>query len=334
MNSEGFRPIFMMDSQGNNSGLSLSLYFEQSDFTHLLALVKEFGALQVYKYGQDFVISLGTQRFLAASRLKEASLSLIEAQQFHPKDAKKFLALADLLFHDRKHPFKLIAPDTNDEFLIWAIARALNILIDSRNPEQGSRFQEWLFEEEQRKRLLFSQTHEDDAHPSETPGFQGNLHFHEATLIIETIEVMRILEIIASLDLVHIYYQGDNFVLELPDLSISVSEQFHKCNLYLGNISALSAGAAELIAKIIDLLFYDRKQRAFRFEITGNPKAEAALYQALLKLNIPLQALSPEQARRFQALKNTVLGNLSIFTQADKNTNDSPPTPTPPSPNR
>lgn len=317
MDSEGFRPVFMMGPQDSKGGLSLSLYFEQSDFTRLLSLVQKFGMLRVYKHGQDFFIALGTQQFLATNRLKEASLSTVEAKQFEPKDAEGLLSLADLLFHDRKHPFKIKAENFDDEFLVWTIARELKLAIEATDPEQSARFHEWVFEEEQRKRLLFSQMREEvlGQKPAADKGFKRVLNLHEVTLLVETIEVMRLLEVIASLEMVNIYYQGDNFILELPDFEVSVSQDFHKCMLHFGGISSLTAGAGELIAKIIDLLFYDRKQQYMRFEILRNPDAEKILFQALTGVNIPVRPMSVEQAQRFQVLQQASANAASLFTQ-------------------
>jgi hypothetical protein len=269
--------------------------------------------LKVYKHGQDFFISLGNQSFLATNRLKEASLALVEAQQFEPKDAEGLLSLADLLFYDRQHPFKIAAINSDDEFLVWTIARELKLAIEPTDPEQAVRFKEWHFEEEQRKRLIFSRMREETAEPK-AQGFKRALNLHEVILKVEAVEVMRLLEIIASLEMVNIYYQGDNFVLELLDMEISVSQDFHKCTINFGSISSLTPGAAELIAKITDLLFYDRKQQHFRFEILNNPDAEKTLYQAFNKLKIPVQAMSVEQAKRFQILQQTIF-NTSLSTE-------------------
>ncbi len=316
----------MMGPQDNKSGLSLSLYFEKSDFTRLLSMVKKFGMLSVYKHGQDFFISLGVHKFLAENRLRQSSLSLVEAKQFEPKDAEGFLTLADLLFHDRKNPFKFTAEHFEDEFLIWTIARELNLLTESHNTEQGLRIKEWEFEEEQRKRLLFSQMRAELAgeHTAEK-GFTRDLSTHEAKLWIETLEVMRILEMMLSLEMLNIHYEGDNFKLELADMEISVSEDFQKCVLGFGSISTLTPGAGELIAKIIDLLFYDRRQQYFRFEILNNPKAEQILYQALHQLNIPIRAMSPEQARRFQALHQQIAAKPSALFAHDLEKKDAAP---------
>lgn len=313
MDSKGFRPVFMMGPQDNKAGISLSLYFEQSDFTRLLALVQKFGMLKVYKHGEDFFISLGNQNFLATNRLKVASLSLVEAQQFEPKDAESLLSLADLLFYDRKHPFKLKSDHLDDEFLVWTIAREFKLAIEANDPEQANRFHEWEFEEEQRKRLIFSQMRQENEQKTSDKGFSRALNQHEVSLTVETIEVMRILEVIVSLEMVNIYYQGNTFVLELPDMDVSVSKDFHKCTINFGNISHMTPGAGELIAKIIDLLFYDRKQRNLRFEIANNPQAEAILYQAFTQQNITAQAIGAEQAKRFQVLQKSQ--NAALFNQ-------------------
>lgn len=326
MHSKGFRPVFMMGPQDIKGGLSLSLYFEQSDFTRLLSLVQKFGMLRVYKHGQDFFISLGSQQFLVSTRLKEASLSLVEAKHFEPKDAEGMLSLADLLFYERKHPFKIKAESLENEFLLWAIARELKITIEPLNPEQATCFQEWEFEEEQKKRMIFSQMRADtEAQKTTDKGFKRALHAHEVSILLENIEVMRILEVIASLEMVNIYYQGDQFVLNVADFELSVSQDFHKCTINFGNISSLTPGAAELIAKIMDLLFYDRKQQYFRFEIANNPQAEKTLYQALAQAKLGVLPMSSEQAQRFEVLQKTAA--VSLFNKTpDHNpgTNNTP----------
>lgn len=313
MNSPGFRPVFMMGPNDSKGGLSISLYFEQTDFTRLLALVKEFGLLKVYKHGQDFFITLGPQMYSARNRLQEASLSLFEAKQYFPIDAKRFLSLADLLFHDRKQAFLLASIDPDDEFLTWTMAQELKIDIEALNPEQGQRFQTWAFEEEQRKRLLFSQLRQNsNSTETELPqGFKQHTLLHEVNLIIKTTQVLRILELLSGLSMLDISYDGSNFLLQLDDIQVSVSEQFHKCTINIGNISTLTAGAAELIAKIMDLLFYDRKQQFLRFEL-NHPGAEQMLFQAFNAQSIAVNPINAAQAQRFQDWRSAPASTASV----------------------
>lgn len=91
---------------------------------------------------------------------------------------------------------------------------------------------------------------------------------------------------------------ADEFLLKIGKYDFKVSRDFHRCMIMMGNISTLKPGAAELLAKIADLLFYDRKHR-FMID-TKNPKYEKMMWEACLKANIPLKPADKAQADRFQ----------------------------------
>ena len=80
-------------------------------------------------------------------------------------------------------------------------------------------------------------------------------------------------------------------------LVLNVVRDFHRCIVTLGQISSLTPGAAELLCKISNLLFNDRKHR-FMIDTT-NLKHEAMLWEACFKLQIPLKPKDSAQAKRF-----------------------------------
>jgi len=302
--AQNFRPLFMVHPEDPEANCTLSLYFEQSDLTRLLALVKEYGILKVYKEGQDFLLDFGPHRFLVRNKINEALLSLKEAKEFTAFEARKLLLLADFLFFERKSAFMTTTLDPIDEFEVWAMCRELKLDLEAYNPEQGERFQTWAFEAEQRKRLIFGHIGTKEREPLPKPqGFTPSaLETHEVSIWFNTTERLRVLELIEALQSFELYYQNEVLQLVHEAHKVSVYEHFHKSTLNIGHISALSPGAVELITKVIDLLFYDRKNR-LRFELR-HLLGEKALYRAFTKAKIAIAPMNKAQAERFQTYQN------------------------------
>lgn len=92
---------------------------------------------------------------------------------------------------------------------------------------------------------------------------------------------------------------ADNFLLRIGKHEFKVSRDFHRCIITMGNISSLTKGGSELLAKIADLLFHDRKHR-FMMD-TNNPAYEQMLWDRCFELKIPIKPADKAQAERFQA---------------------------------
>ena len=327
--SNSFQPLFMLNPDDPDSNCALSLYFEQSDLTRLLALVQEFGSLRIFKEGQNFILDFGTHRFSARNHLNEASLTLRDPKKFTHLEAKKLLLLANFLFFERKAMFMLTATDLNDELLVWTLARELDLGLEASNPEQAERFQSLAFEEEQRKRLIFGQMRPvgNEKPPASHSFNPGVLSTHDISIWFNTSERLRVLELIEAVPSLELHYHNDVLQLLHGDKKVSVYAKFRKSTVNFGHISSLEPGAAELIAKITDLLFYDRKNR-LRFELS-HLSGEKLIYQAFNKAKVQVAPLTPEQAQRFQAYQSTQslstgFANLLQNQNEPKNQNDGP----------
>lgn len=118
---------------------------------------------------------------------------------------------------------------------------------------------------------------------------------------------------------------ADEFLLIIGKHEFNVVRDFHRCIISIGQISSLTKGAAELLAKIADLLFHDRKNR---FMVnTNNPTFEAVMWDVCFNLKIALKPASKEQAARFQTwLENKGLqyNASSGFSQLLSKSNDVP----------
>lgn len=91
---------------------------------------------------------------------------------------------------------------------------------------------------------------------------------------------------------------ADEFLLKIGKHEFKVSRDFHRCIITMGNISSLTKGGAELLAKIADLLFHDRKHR---FMINSNQlKLEEILWDACFEAKIPIKPADKAQTERFQ----------------------------------
>jgi hypothetical protein len=67
--------------------------------------------------------------------------------------------------------------------------------------------------------------------------------------------------------------------------------------IMMGNISTMAPGAAELLAKIADLFFYDRDQR---FKLQGfDSSSEKQMWEAAAKLKIEIEAANNQQRQLF-----------------------------------
>lgn len=119
---------------------------------------------------------------------------------------------------------------------------------------------------------------------------------------IEENQWSRLLELLTEFNSLKIYkLNNDVFRIEIAEGQhvIEVSKDFHKTMITLLNIDVLTPGAAELLAKIADLLFYDRKRR---FMVNGvSLSYEQIAWEACFKLDIPLKPENSAQAARFNA---------------------------------
>ncbi len=90
---------------------------------------------------------------------------------------------------------------------------------------------------------------------------------------------------------------ADAFLLKIGDHVIDVTQDFQKTIVSFPNISSLQLGAAELLAKVADLLFYDRKRR---FMIAAsNMGYELIALEACYKLGIAVKPADKGQSERF-----------------------------------
>ncbi len=110
---------------------------------------------------------------------------------------------------------------------------------------------------------------------------------------------------------------ADEFILSIGKYEFKVVRDFHRCIITIGQISSLSKGAAELLAKIADLMFYDRKHR---FMInTNSPQFEEILWNICFELKIPIKPADKAQAERFAAWatkKGIAYNTTQGFSQA------------------
>jgi hypothetical protein len=121
---------------------------------------------------------------------------------------------------------------------------------------------------------------------------------------------------------------ADSFILRIGQYEFNVVRDFHRCIITIGQISTLTKGGAELLAKVADLLFYDRKNR-FMID-TNNDDFEEVLWDICFENNIPVQPASKSQAERFA---NWAARRGVLYKQAASgigfsfNSGEEPPTP-------
>ncbi len=95
---------------------------------------------------------------------------------------------------------------------------------------------------------------------------------------------------------------ADACLLKIGDHVIDVTQDFQKTIVSIPNISSLMPGAAELLAKVADLLFYDRKRR---FMIgTSSIADELVLLKACRTLGIEVKPADKGQSARFATFES------------------------------
>ncbi|MCX7122702.1 MAG: hypothetical protein NTV32_03400 [Gammaproteobacteria bacterium] len=140
-----------------------------------------------------------------------------------------------------------------------------------------------------------------------------------------------LLELVNEYGNFEIYKDGSNqFLLHLGEHRFSVSKDFNKSMVTMLDLSLATPGAAELLAKIADLIFFDRKRR---FMILASAiDYEKAGWTACQTLEIPLKPANKDQAERFQAWeteykKNNTLKFKSFSQTIVENKTSENPTP-------
>ncbi|MDF2690805.1 MAG: hypothetical protein K0S29_660 [Gammaproteobacteria bacterium] len=152
----------------------------------------------------------------------------------------------------------------------------------------------------------------------------GNIAFY-----LEGSALCKLAELIKYGD-INISKTADGFFIKVGDFpAISIVVDFHKTQIMMGNISTMAPGAAELLAKIADLFFYDRKQR---FKMQGyDAPSEKQMWEAATKLQIEVEAANNEQRQQFsewakQYGQQQMHKSKALFqsNQPDADANDAP----------
>jgi hypothetical protein len=92
---------------------------------------------------------------------------------------------------------------------------------------------------------------------------------------------------------------ADKFLLHLGQHRFSVIKDFNKTSVNMLDVSLMTPGAAELLAKIADLIFFDRKRRFMI--MASNTEYEKLAWTACQNLEIALKPADKSQAERFQS---------------------------------
>ncbi len=123
---------------------------------------------------------------------------------------------------------------------------------------------------------------------------QNSLSFY-----LEDNQWSRLLELVNEYGNFEIYkFSADEYRLHLGEHRFSILREFSKSSINMLNISLLSPGAAELMAKIADLIFFDRKRR---FMILASKREHEKLaWTACQKLEVAVKPENNDQAARFQ----------------------------------
>ncbi len=110
----------------------------------------------------------------------------------------------------------------------------------------------------------------------------------------------RLLELVQEYGNFEIYKENnDKFLLKLGDFSFSIVKDFHKSMITMLNINVMTPGAAELLAKIADLMFYDRKRRFMI--LASHVEHEKITWTVCQDLQIQIKPADKGQSQRFEA---------------------------------
>lgn len=141
-----------------------------------------------------------------------------------------------------------------------------------------------------------------------------------------------LLELIQEFDSLKIFkLNKDKFQIDIGPYTILISQVFDKTKVTLLNIQDVKQGAAELVAKITDLLFYERKRKISLQ--AQNRSTEAVAWRACEQLGLPLIP-TRDQIEHFAALENEkktaqklTLGFAQASMQNTPRSTTPPPTP-------
>jgi hypothetical protein len=137
-----------------------------------------------------------------------------------------------------------------------------------------------------------------------------------------------LLELVNEYGKLEIYKENaDQFLLHLGTHQFSIVKEFSKMSVNMLNVSTMSPGAAELLAKIANLVFFDRKRRLMI--LASNIDHEKSAWTACQKLEIPLKPADKMQAERFREWATAYQLNhrpqFKSFSESLRaHTNDSP----------
>ncbi len=163
---------------------------------------------------------------------------------------------------------------------------------------------------------------------SKPPLFFGSLNektSESLSLYFEQEHWMRLFELVKEYETFQIIKQNaDSFLIRIGKYEFNVVKDFHRCIITMGQISTLAKGACELLCKIADMLFHDRKNR---FVIDTEILAyEEMMWEICFEQGIPIIPKNKTQADRFfrYAQRRNIQVKMTPLGFSNKTTKENP----------
>ena len=310
---------------GGNINNEISLYWENSrEFNPFLELFRELAAIgdvKFAKHAEGYLLQVGHLQFKTVVDSSRSSITLVNIDILSTQVAQVLIKIAEAFFYDRDRKFKLGTINGTSEQLMWDTMHEMKIGIEARDNDQATRFEHYakikVAQSRQELPPLFHQPHQDQhdssilsniESPAQTP--ESNILFskrrqhiplHDVSLYWEnTLEYKSLLELFRELvnyGEINFSQQADGFLLKIGGYELKSVMNFNRSLLSMFNIDVLHPQAAELMAKIANLLNYEQRRN---FELGPVSLGdEKRLWVAMRDQGLDIQGSNPEQAKRF-----------------------------------
>lgn len=295
----------------------LSVYLQSDTFAVLKQMTEQHGHFHLESTTNGFDITVGQYRFIIEDYLDVFRVSMVDSDKLQPASALLLIQIAYFLFHDRHSQCKLEAVTIQEEALLWHHATDIGFNITSNNPTQGRRFTAYIQHrhKQQQQQILapFQFSAELEAvlqksapihPPQQAPSLFGPNTPKQQTTKRYRASVFMDCNVFSHLkELVRIYgglslsNTPTGFELALEKNRITVSAHHDLYRISLINQNTLKIGAAELLAKAIYYLFYDKYGVCRLDERNRNNQP---LWNAAMDVGLHITAANDQQKQQFQ----------------------------------
>lgn len=265
----GNRFLFTVNQLQNTPG-EISLSIKTENLTPLFEIANSYGSFHLTRTLSGYILDVGKYKFAIHDQIDLCKLGLIGVARLDLESAALLCKIGLLLFSDQPERIKLVARNREELQLLWEQAQQFALQVMPADKAQQSLYSKW----EQAKstpeakpaqathNFLFSLLQKPEKSLDTAVNFlfterSGEEANQEVALYIEVGRFNQLLEMLEAYGSLHLSLGPQGWLLDVGQYKFTVTDHVNLLKLSLLNISRLSLGAAELVAKIARMVLHN-----------------------------------------------------------------------------